>query len=456
MNRTTTVFVCFLFFETCIACFDFRKIKSLIIENEEKGQNMKRIQQYKRWLIAALIMNLAAIGFLYYKVIDEKIPNQLFVFEDGEVELDYNLPVSGEWEEEEVKVFNNQKKFNFQEPIKMQLKEPGSYQVNLKLFGFISWKNMEIKVIEKEKLIPGGIPIGIYVKTDGLLVLGTGRVTGGDGLNYEPSLNIVKTGDYIETVNGAKVEETTDFKKMVESSGGEEITLGIRRNGERTKVKITPVKGSEEAYKLGIWVRQDTQGIGTLTYYTEDGSFGALGHGITDADTGELIQIKDGSIYEANIINIVKGKQGQPGELVGYINRSNISMLGTLEKNTACGIFGNHASIKKEETGKEPVEIALKQEVRVGKASILCQMEGELKEYEIEIEKLRYNLENANKGMVIRITDKELLEKTNGIVQGMSGSPILQNGKLIGAVTHVLVQNSAKGYGIFIENMLQQ
>ncbi len=416
---------------------------------------MKRAVQYRRWLIAALALNLAAIVFLYYKKIDSQIPNRLLVFENGEVELNYNLPISGEWEEEEVKVFNNQKSFNFREPIRMQLKEQGSYKMSLKLFGLIHWKNMEIHVIRKEKLIPGGIPIGIYVKTDGLLVLGTGQVTGEDGLNYEPSLNIVKTGDYIETVNEKKIEETSAFKEMVENSKGKEITLGIRRNKERMKVKIKPVRGNEGEYKLGIWVRQDTQGIGTLTYYTPEGDFGALGHGITDSDTGELIEIEEGNIYQANIINIVKGKQGQPGELVGYINRSNAAMLGELEKNTPCGIFGKNAEIEKKEAYYEPMEIALKQEVKVGKASILCQIDGELKEYEIQIEKLRYNMENANKGMVIRVTDEELLKKTSGIVQGMSGSPILQNGKLVGAVTHVLVQNSAKGYGIFIENMVE-
>lgn len=416
---------------------------------------MKRAIQYRRWLIGALLLNLAAIAFLYYRQIDDKIPNRLLVFENGEVELNYHLPVSGEWGEAEVDVFSGQKSFNFREPIRMQLKEKGSYQLSLKLFGLISWKNMEIHVIEKEKLIPGGVPIGIYVKTDGLLVLGTGQVGGMDGLNYEPSLNIVKTGDYIESVNGQTVEGTSELRELVEASGGKEITLGIRREGERTKVKIKPVKGTGGEYKLGLWLRQDTQGIGTLTYHTEEGKFGALGHGITDSDTGELIEIAEGTIYQASIINIVKGKQGEPGELVGYINRSEFSAMGKLEKNTPCGIFGKDGEIGKEKEYGTPLDIALKQEVKLGKASILCQVDGELREYEIEIEKLRYNMENANKGMVIRVTDKELLQKTNGIVQGMSGSPILQGGKLIGAVTHVLVQNSAKGYGIFIENMIE-
>lgn len=417
---------------------------------------MKRITRYRRGLIAALILNLAAIAFLYFKQIDNQIPNQLLVFENGEIELNYNLPVSGEWAEEDVKVFNNQKNFSFREPIRMQIKNQGSYKINLKLFGLIHWKNMEIKVIEKEQVIPGGIPVGIYVKTDGLLVLGTGRITGTDGLNYEPALNIVKTGDYIETINNMPVENTRDFQELIENSEGKEIFLGIRRNGEKTEVRLAPVKGNTGEYKLGIWVRQDTQGIGTLTYYTKEGEFGALGHGITDSDTGELVEIEEGGIYQASIVNIVKGKQGQPGELVGYINRSTSAILGELKKNTACGIFGTQLEMEDRVEYSDPMEIALKQEVKPGKASILCQMDGELEEYEIEIKKLRYNLENANKGMIIEVTDQALLEKTNGIVQGMSGSPILQNGRIVGAVTHVLVNDPTKGYGIFIENMLEQ
>jgi stage IV sporulation protein B len=405
--------------------------------------------------LVALILNLAAIGFLYYKRIDDTIPNHLLVFEDGELELNLNLPVSGEWEEA-AKVFNNQTSLDFSGPIRMELKKAGSYQINLKLFGFIKWKNIEIEVVERQKVIPGGLPIGIYVKTDGLLVLGTGILTGEDGLTYEPALNIVKTGDYIETVNGSKVETITAFQEEIEKSDGEELTVGIRRDGVQTKVKIKPVKTGAGTYKLGIWVRQDTQGIGTLTYYTSEGEFGALGHGITDSDTGELLEIKEGEIYQTNIINIIKGQQGQPGELVGYINRTNSSVLGELKTNTTCGIFGSKATIDEDGQQAEEVEIALKQEVKTGRASILCQIDGELKEYEIQIEKLRYNTEDKNKGMVIKITDEELLEKTNGIVQGMSGSPILQDGKLVGAVTHVFVQNSTKGYGIFIENMLKQ
>ena len=415
---------------------------------------MKCLIRYRRGLFIALLLDLIAIGFLYFRQIDNRIPDKLLVFENDELELDYNLPVSAELEKESIKVFHNQESFNFREPIRMQLKEEGHYLLNLKLFGFIHWKDMEIQVVKQEEVIPSGIPVGIYVKTDGLLVLGTGIVTGEDGLNYEPALNIVKTGDYIETVNGEMIDGIEEFQQTIEVLGEKELTLGVRREGTDIQVKITPVKGNEGKYRLGIWVRQDTQGIGTLTYYTEKGEFGALGHGITDSDTGELIEIKEGKIYQANIVNIIKGTRGEPGELVGYINRSAASFLGILEKNTTCGIFGEQMQLSTAETYAKSVEIAPKQEIKVGKATVLCQIEGELKEYEIEIEKLRYNMKNVNKGMVLKITDPELLGKTNGIVQGMSGSPIIQDGKLVGAVTHVLVNDPTRGYGIFIENML--
>ncbi len=413
----------------------------------------KRKKKYRTGLFALLTLNLFAMAFLYYRQMDNQLPNQLFVFENGELDFNCHFPIMGKLKEKEQAVFGGQKSFDFRSPIHMQLKKTGSFQISLKLFGFITWKNMNIEVVEREKLIPGGEPIGIYVKTDGLLVLGTGKIAGEDGFYYEPALNIINTGDYIESLDGKMINTISDLTQEIQQIKNEEITVGIRRKGEQIQVKLKPVKGNDDKYHLGIWIREDTQGIGTLTYCTEEGSFAALGHGITDADTGELLEIKDGKIYQTSIINVIKGQAGEPGELIGYINRTPSSCVGTVDDNTICGIFGESSDFSKETMQKEPLELAFKQEITTGKAYILCEAEGELEKYEIEIEKLQYNLKNTNKDMVIRITDPRLLEKTNGIVQGMSGSPIIQNGKIVGAVTHVLVQNSAKGYGIFIENM---
>ena len=214
-----------------------------------------------------------------------------------------------------------------------------------------------------------------------------------------------------------------------------------------------PVLDKEGKYKLGIWVRDDTQGIGTLTYVDEDGRFGALGHGISDVDTGELLSIADGNLYDAQILGIRKGEKGNPGELSGLIRYDADNILGEISENSKNGIFGIMDAWRMKNLDLKKIPIGYKQDLKTGPASILCCTDGEVKEYAAEITRIDMNHEDSNKSFVIRITDKELLEKTGGIVQGMSGSPVLQNGKLFGAVTHVFVQDSTGGYGIFIENM---
>ena len=210
-----------------------------------------------------------------------------------------------------------------------------------------------------------------------------------------------------------------------------------------------------QEYKIGIWVRDDSQGIGTLTFITKDGKFGALGHGISDVDTGKLLGSINGILYKADIWGIKKGKNGSPGGLLGSISYEKNKEYGTINSNTNHGIFGQANEMLINECTFEYMDIGLKQDVKKGKAIIRCTVDGTIKDYEIEIIKVDYSNSHRNKGMVIEITDEELLDKTGGIVQGMSGSPIVQNGKIIGAVTHVFINNSTKGYGIFIENMLK-
>lgn len=205
---------------------------------------------------------------------------------------------------------------------------------------------------------------------------------------------------------------------------------------------------------MGIWVRDDTQGIGTLTYVDEEGRFGALGHGISDVDTGELLSIADGNLYDAQILGIRKGEKGNPGELSGLIRYEAGNILGEISENRKNGIFGTMEASQLKNMNLEKVPIGYKQDLKTGPASVFCRTDGEVKEYAAEITRIDLNHEDSNKSFVIQITDKELLEKTGGIVQGMSGSPVLQNGKLFGAVTHVFVQDSTSGYGIFIENMM--
>ena len=234
---------------------------------------------------------------------------------------------------------------------------------------------------------------------------------------------------------------------------GESVTLKVRRGKETIPLSLTPVKDEKGNYKLGIWVRDDTQGIGTLTYVDENGGFGALGHGISDVDTGELLSIADGNLYNAQILGIQKGEKGNPGELSGLIRYEADNILGEISENSKNGIFGTVDADQVKNLDLKKIPVGYKQDLKIGPASVLCCTDGEVKEYAAEITRIDMNHEDSNKSFVIQITDKELLEKTGGIVQGMSGSPVLQNGKLFGAVTHVFVQDSTGGYGIFIENM---
>lgn len=424
---------------------------------------MERRKIYRRTLIAVLVFVLAGIGFFAYRIIDSQIPDSIKMIVNKEEKLDFSLPIEGQIESvpagalsiNNKKVDSDKIKLDFAKPIRFYSDTPASYEVKLKLFGLLSYKNIQIDVIEQKYLYPCGMSVGINIKTDGILVLGTGIIGGKDGLNYEPSLNILKSGDYIVAVDNKIVENKKNLIEMIENCNGNDIQLDVVRNNERIKLIVKPILASDGFYKIGAWIRDDTQGIGTLTYVDEENEFGALGHGITDVDTGLLMNVKEGGLYKADIVQINKGEKGSPGEVVGVIRKSEKDHYGYINKNTKQGIFGeiDNAIFNTEDMGKYPM--GLKQDIKVGKATILCQVSDQIEEYEIEIEKIELNTENYSKGMVIHITDKKLLSLTNGIVQGMSGSPIIQDGKIIGAVTHVFVQDSTRGYGIFVENMIK-
>lgn len=307
----------------------------------------------------------------------------------------------------------------------------------------------------KKKVIPGGFTVGIYVETKGVLVLGTQALTASDGLNYEPAKNILHSGDYIIQVGMIPIENKKELVKVLNTTRGKATIFHIIRDGKKVKVKLKPIEVKEDkTYKIGAWVRDNTQGLGTMTYI-DGNTFGALGHGISDMDTEEKMDIKKGELYKADIFSIQKGKKGTPGEIIGQITYSTVNKMGEIKNNTKYGIYGTLNGRNLENIKREEMEVASKQEVKKGKAYIRSYIDGSCKDYEINIEDIDKSEENMLKGMKISITDKRLLEQTNGIVQGMSGSPIIQNGKLIGAVTHVFVNNPQKGYGIFIEHMLE-
>lgn len=330
---------------------------------------------------------------------------------------------------------------------------PGSYTVDVSLFGWVPVKSVDVKVVEQREVIPCGMSIGLYLKTEGVLVVGTACLQDVNGASIEPAYGIVKEGDYITSYNGESVNSKYQLSYYVQEGEGEDAILKLNRNGEEVEVKIRPVQVTNDQYQLGIWTRDDSQGIGTLTYLDLNGNFGALGHGIKDEDTKDLLAAEAGLLYRANVWGIQKGEAGIPGGLCGNIIYQEENILGTITANTEYGIFGQ-ANETLQNMFQDTMEIGWKQEVEEGPATILCQVGETVEEYEIQIEKLHLNGSDQNKGMEIRVTDERLLELTNGIIQGMSGSPIIQNGKLVGAVTHVFVNDPQKGYGIFIEHML--
>ena len=419
-----------------------------------------KIKRYRRFLYTLLVVGVVGLLAAVYVDLWKRVPSTIKIRAGIEQDLDFHVPASGEiYQEEAVQSLSTQIEtihVNFARGVTFKANQIDSYKIDLKLFGILPYKSVDIQVIQDVTLIPSGIPIGIYVKTEGVLVVGIGEFENENGETVSPAKYILQTGDYILDINGEKIENKKHFVQMITESGGEEMIMTIRRGDENTEVKIKPEGNQSGEWKLGIWIRDNAQGIGTLTYVDTDNTFGALGHGINDVDTSTLMQLGEGTLYKTEIVGITRGQDGSPGELTGYIEYDNENIIGEITQNTAEGIFGvcNEEIVKR--TPYEPIPIALKQEVALGHAQIICSVSGEPKFYDIEIEELHLENDNINRGLVIKITDEELLTLTGGIIQGMSGSPIIQNGKLVGAVTHVLVQDAASGYGIFIENMLVQ
>ncbi len=316
-------------------------------------------------------------------------------------------------------------------------------------------ERVSTQAVANNSVIVGGMPIGIYMKTDGILVLGTDAIKGMNGKKQEPAKNLVKAGDYILCLNGKRIENKKHLQEEMEKLDAEHVVLRLRRKGEEIDIKMNTVQIGDGLYKLGIWVRDSMQGLGTITYITPNGMFGALGHGIHDSDIEVLLDMKEGRIYKTSILRITKGKKGNPGGIEGAIIYNDKNYLGEIYKNSKIGIYGKVDDVEAVVSQAEVMPICPKEQIKKGKAILRCCIDGTVQDYEVRIEKVNRFSREKNKEIIVKVTDKELLRKTGGIVQGMSGSPIIQDGKLVGAVTHVLVNDPTKGYGIFIENMLE-
>ena len=397
---------------------------------------------YRKLLIILFMLNLFAIAVFYIKYCKSQLPNTIHIKKGEKISLCYNIPASA--------TINNQK-IKLNRTFIFQKCSSGQYEMKTSLFGAIPLKKIKVKVVDGQKVIPSGQVVGIYVETNGLLVIDTDGFTGENGVDHAPSKNKLYRGDYIKKIDGADVLSKKQFIEKINQSDGNSVTLTVSRRSKVLKIKIKPeFSKTDHMYKIGAWIRDNTQGIGTMTYIKKD-SFGGLGHGIYDMDTGKLLKIKGGFLLTPQIYSIKKGEAGTPGEIVGSIEYKEENIIGSIKKNTEKGIYGTVS-----DTESKAYEIGYRQDVKKGKAYILSNLTGSMKKYEIRISKVVPSDTDVLKSMEIEVTDKRLLNLTNGIIQGMSGSPIIQDGKLIGAVTHVFVDDPTKGYAILMETMIYE
>lgn len=329
---------------------------------------------------------------------------------------------------------------------------------SVNLLGILPIKTVNLEIVSPITVYPGGQPVGIKLNTKGVLVVGMSDIDSQNGKISSPAAQAgVQIGDSIIKIDGENVSNSKSVSEKLNKYKDSIMKVTIIREGKNIDKEIKPVKSDvDNSYKLGLWVRDSTAGVGTLTFYHEkSGKFAALGHPITDVDTGTMLTVKDGNIINSSIISIKKGAKGNPGEVRGiFVNEED--PLGNIKTNTVSGIYGTSVKALKNNKLNKPMEVGLRNDIKEGDAQILTTVDGEQpKLYNIKIEKLLSQDSPGPKSMVIRVTDPELLEKTGGIVQGMSGSPIIQNNKIVGAVTHVLINKPDVGYGIYMEWMLK-
>lgn len=428
---------------------------------------MRRFKKRSSIFFVVTIVILVVYTVQIYNIM--LFPSQIDIFrgENKSIDVLYPFTLKLLQQEDESPVLSfinstvNDKSLNvsIKTSYKLETINRGNAKLVFNLFGVIPIKNVNVNVVDNIYLIPGGNTIGVKLNTKGVLVVALSNdLVGVDDKKYSPAIDAgIKVGDVITSINGIEVKNSNHVIDLLNRIGEEKVDIKVIRNKHEFTAKVKPVKCKQDnSYRLGIWVRDKTAGIGTLTFYHPDSKkFGALGHGITDIDTGSLMPIKNGEILKAKISSIEQGKKGTPGELKG-IFFDTTDMIGSIEKNTSFGIYGVMNEKNEDIFSREALPVGLQNQVKIGKAHILCTInEDRIEKYEIEILKTEIQGYPKQKSMVIKIVDERLLEETGGIVQGMSGSPIIQDGKIIGAVTHVFINDPTKGYGIYINWMLK-
>ena len=389
------------------------------------------------FVLAALISSLA---FTTIYIMDSNVANSYKINKGEELKIDSFVPVTAHYKGVKMS----------QESVVRSVGE--SFDVDLKIFGVIPFSTVSVEVVDEMYVSVLGNPFGMKIYTDGVLVIEVSDVLTPNGTVNPASVANIKVGDYIKTANGYEITCNEDLSQVVLESGGDAIDFEIIRDGKTINTTVTPVKDSESGvWRIGIWVRDSSAGIGTLTFYSPStGVVCGLGHGVCDSDTDVLLNINTGELVGAEIVSVEKGSAGNPGALKGKFTYDTIADICL---NCENGVYG---FLKQKIDTTNLTEIALKQEVYDGNAQILCTIDGDTpKLYSCTIKKRTSNYLSDTQNLVVTVTDEELISLTGGIVQGMSGSPILQDGKLVGALTHVLISDSLTGYGVFAENMLE-
>lgn len=393
------------------------------------------------------------------------LPDELRLFQGQGTQIRLALPVQAEVsvDRPDVVMVNGQAipsmKVSLDHPLELSSLRSGEAKLRMKLFGQIPLKTVKVNVIPDLKVIPGGQTIGVKVKSAGILVVGHHQVMT-DSQKISPGEEAgIQAGDLITHINGIKLNDVRDVADIATEAGKNKQVMQVtyKRNDKEFTTTLSPAFDKQDrAWRLGLYIRDSAAGVGTLTFYAPDqGVYGALGHIITDMNTQTPIVVGSGQILQSSVTSISKSESGEPGEKRAHFLKEG-KMLGNIERNTHFGIFGKMKENPDHSVYEQPIPVAFSEEVKEGPAEILTVVEDQrVERFKVEIVHVSKQSAPETKGLVLRITDPRLVEKTGGIVQGMSGSPIIQNGKLIGAVTHVFVNDPRSGYGCFIEWMLQ-
>ncbi|MEH7377076.1 MULTISPECIES: SpoIVB peptidase [Bacillaceae] len=403
------------------------------------------------------ILLVSLISLIFFQPIQQylAIPKMITVFEGQDYNFQKAAPVSAALVSHNSNITLDQGKHT----VSMKATENGKNEMLLEFAG-IPIKKVDVRVLKDFRVIPGGQSIGVKLNTVGVLVVGHHLINTISGKKSPGEIAGIKIGDIITEINGNKIEKMSDVAPFVQTAGqeGKPLDMVISRESGKFTTQLTPLKDKgENIYKLGLYIRDSAAGIGTMTFvHPQSKKYGALGHVISDMDTKQPIVVEDGQIVRSTVTSIEKGSNGDPGEKLARFS-SDREIVGNIQKNSPFGIFGEMVKELKNGVMDKPLPIALSHQVKEGPAKILTVVnDDQVEEFDIEIVSTIPQKFPATKGMVIKVTDPKLLKKTGGIVQGMSGSPIIQDGKLIGAVTHVFVNDPTSGYGVHIEWMLNE